>query len=115
MVNDFTNFGRVYKIVVQADTSYRDSVDATRFIFVRNAKGELIPLDTLITLTQTTGAAKISRYNGIRSVCFDANVGDGFSTGQALDALEVVVEEIASNSICSIAKRAVGNIWRVIS
>lgn len=97
-VNDFTSFGRVYKVVVQADTSYRDSVDATRFIFVRNAKGELIPLDTLVTLTPTTGAAQISRYNGVRSVSFDANVGDGFSTGQALDALEAVVEEIAPNT-----------------
>lgn len=97
-VNDFTSFGRVYKVVVQADTRYRDSVDSTRFIFVRNAQGALVPLSTLVTLTQTTGAAQISRYNGVRSVNFDANVGEGFSTGQALEALEAVVEEVAPNT-----------------
>ncbi len=97
-VNDFTSFGRVYKVVVQADTRYRDSVDSTRFIFVRNAGGELVPLDTLITLTKTSGAAQISRYNGVRCVNFDGNVGEGFSTGQALDALEEVVEEVAPNT-----------------
>ncbi len=97
-VNDFTSFGRVYKVVVQADTRYRDSVDSTRFIFVRNAQGALVPLSTLVTLTKTSGAAQISRYNGVRCVNFDGNVGEGFSTGQALDALEEVVEEVAPNT-----------------
>lgn len=97
-VNDFTSFGRVYKVVLQADTNFRNSVDAVKFLFVKNASGELIPLDTLVTLTQTTGAAQISRYNGVRSVSFDANVGDGFSTSQALDALEAVVEEVAPDT-----------------
>ena len=97
-VNDFTSFGRVYKVVLQAESSYRDSIDATKFIFVRNASGELVPLDTFVTLTNTTGAAQISRYNGVRCVNFDGNVGKGFSTGQALDALEEVVEEISPNT-----------------
>ncbi len=97
-VNDFTSFGRVYKVVMQAETSYRDSVDVTKFLFVRNADGNLVPLDTLVTLTRTAGASQISRYNGMRCVNFDGNVGEGYSTGQALDTLEEVVEEVAPNT-----------------
>lgn len=76
-VNDFTGFGHVYKVVLQADSSYRDS---------------------LVTLTKTTGASQISRYNCVRCVNFEGNVGEGFSTEQALDAMEEVVEEIAPNT-----------------
>ena len=94
-VNDFTSFGHVYKVVLQAETNYRNTIDATHFLFVRNAAGELVPLDTFVTLTPTTGASQISRYNGVRCVGFDANVGEGFSTGQAMDAFEEVVNEVA--------------------
>ena len=97
-VNDFTDFGHVYKVVLQADSSYRDSFDAAKFLFVRNENGELVPLDSLVTLTKTTGVSQISRYNCVRCVNFEGNVGEGFSTGQALDALEEVVEEIAPNT-----------------
>lgn len=97
-VNDFTSFGRVYKVVLQAESGYRDSVDVTKFLFVRNADGNLVPLDTLVTLTRTAGASQITRYNGMRCVAFDGNVSKGYSTGQALDALEEVVEEIAPNT-----------------
>ncbi|MBR1804933.1 MAG: efflux RND transporter permease subunit, partial [Selenomonadaceae bacterium] len=94
-VNDFTSFGHVYKVVVQAESNFRDSIDATKFIFVRNESGSLVPLDSLINLQRTTGVAQLSRYNGVRCVSFSANVGEGFSSGEALDALEQVVEEVA--------------------
>ena len=94
-VNDFTSFGHVYKVVVQAETDYRSTIDAAHFLFVRNANGDLLPLDTLVTFTRTAGASQISRYNGVRCVSFEANVGDGFSTSQALDAMEEVVNEVA--------------------
>ena len=94
-VNDFTNFGHVYKVVVQAESNFRDSIDATKFIFVRNESGSFVPLDSLVTLQRTTGVAQTSRYNGVRCVNFNANVGEGFSSGEALDALEQVVEEVA--------------------
>lgn len=97
-VNDFTGFGHVYKVVLQADSSYRDSFDAARFLFVRNENGELVPLDSLVTLTKTTGVSQISRYNCVHCVNFEGNVGEGFSTEQALDAMEEVVEEIAPNT-----------------
>ncbi len=97
-VNDFSRFGRVYKVVMQAEAGYRDSVDVAKFLYVRNAAGGLVPLDTLVTLTRTTGVSQISRYNGMRCVNFDGNVGEGFSTGQALDALEEVVETVAPDT-----------------
>ena len=97
-INDFSRFGRVYKVVMQAEAGYRDSVDVAKFLYVRNAAGGLVPLDTLVTLTRTTGVSQISRYNGVRCVNFDANVSEGFSSGEALAALEAVVEEVAPNT-----------------
>ena len=97
-VNDFTDFGHVYKVVVQAEPNFRDSIASTKFIFVRNESGAFVPLDSLVNLQRTTGVAQISRYNGVRSVSFNANVGEGFSSGEALDALEAVVEEVAPDT-----------------
>ena len=64
-VNDFTSFGRVYKVVMQAETGYRNSIDTARFIFVRNENGELIPLDTLVTLTRAAIEATTERLRPI--------------------------------------------------
>ena len=97
-INDFTRFGHVYKVVVQAESNFRDSIESARFIFVRNESGALVPLDSLVTLQRTTGVSQISRYNGVRCVNFNANVGEGYSTGEALDALEEVVEEVAPDT-----------------
>lgn len=67
-VNDFTQFGRSYKVIVQADTSYRSQADSLKFISVKSSSGKMVPLDTLLTSSMTTGPSSITRFNGVRSV-----------------------------------------------
>ena len=65
-VNDFTQFGRSYKVIVQADTSYRSQADSLKFISVKSSSGKMVPLDTLLTSSITTGPSSITRFNLIR-------------------------------------------------
>lgn len=94
-VNDFIRFGHVYKVVVQADTDYRDKAAALRFLFVRNSNNEMVPLDALVKANIASGPASITRYNGTRSVHFELVPGEGYSTGEAMDAMERLVKEVA--------------------
>ncbi|SFA68955.1 efflux RND transporter permease subunit [Selenomonas ruminantium] len=94
-VNDFVRFGQVYKVIVQADTPFRDGMEALRFLFVRNSDGVMVPLDTLVKAKRSSGPANISRYDGVRSVHFEVSAGDGYSSGEAMDAMEEVVHGAA--------------------
>ena len=92
-VNDFNMFNRNYKVMVQADNSYRSDVQALRFINVRSADGVMIPLDTLVTAKLTTDTSIISRFNGARSIQINGSVGSGYSSGQTLAAMETLAKE----------------------
>ena len=94
-VNDFNQFGRSYKVMMQSDTLYRNEVDSAKFIFLKNDKGAMVPLNTLIKPSLSTGASIISRFNGTRAVQIQGSVGDGYSSGQAMAAAEEVVRELA--------------------
>ena len=94
-VNDFNRFGRTYKVMLQSDTTYRNEVEAAKFVFVRNNIGTMIPIDTLLNPRVNTGASIISRFNASRSITFQGNPADGYSSGQALTAIEEVVRENA--------------------
>ncbi|MHC1760912.1 MAG: efflux RND transporter permease subunit [Negativicutes bacterium] len=94
-VNDFNMFGRTYKAIMQADTMFRNEADMTRFIYVRSSNGSMIPLDTLLTPKMTTAPSVISRFNAARSIQINGSVGAGYSSGQALAAMEKLAKEIA--------------------
>lgn len=94
-VNDFNEFGRTFKVVVQADTAYRSDVDGLRFMFVRNSKGEMIPLDSLLKPVETTGANVVHRFNAAKAIPIQGNAGSGYSSAQAMNAIEEVTREIA--------------------
>ena len=94
-VNDFNRFGRTYKVMLQSDTQYRDVVDASKFIFVKSASGAMVPLDTLITAKMSTSPSIISRFNNARSIEIQGNAGSGYSSGQAMTAMEDIVKEVA--------------------
>ena len=90
-VNDFNRFGRTYKVVLQSDTSYRSEAEAAKFVFVKSSTGTLVPLDTLLRPRLDTGAPIISRFNSARSIAIQGNEAPGYSSGQAMAALEEVV------------------------
>lgn len=94
-VNDFNRFGRTYKVVLQSDIQYRNEADATKFVFVRSNTGTLVPLDTLLKPKVQTGATVISRFNGARSITLQGSPASGYSSGQAMDAIQEVAREKA--------------------
>ena len=94
-VNDFNQFGRTYKVMLQSDTLYRNEAESAKFIYVKGNDGQKVPLDTLITPRRSTGPTQISRFNMARAVQIQGNAGQGYSSGQALTAIEEVVREEA--------------------
>lgn len=94
-VNDFNLFGRTYKVMLQADKKYRTGPESTRFIYVKNSAGDLIPLNTLLKPKLETGASVISRFNAAKSITIQGNPADGYSSGQAMNAIEEVTNQIA--------------------
>ena len=91
-VNDFNRFGRSYKVMLQADNDYRSSTDQMKFIFVKSSKGTMVPLDTLLRPKLTSGPSSISRFNGTRSIQITGQTGNGYSSGQAMNAIKEVVQ-----------------------
>ena len=93
-VNDFTQFGRSYKVIVQADTSYRSQADSLNFISVKSSSGKMVPLDTLLTSSMTTGPSSITRFNGVRSVTIQGSAASGYSSGEAMAAAEEAAKSV---------------------
>ncbi|MEL7451172.1 MAG: efflux RND transporter permease subunit, partial [Pseudomonadota bacterium] len=93
-VNDFNRFGRLYKVYVQAEPEYRDSDEKLRFFYVRNSEGEMVPLSTLATTSRTQGAEFTNRFNLFRAATLTGQPTEGYSSAQALAALEEVATEV---------------------
>ena len=92
-VNDFNRFGRLYKVYVQAEPEYRDSEDGIRMFYVRNDQGDMVPLSTLVTTSRTQGAEFTNRFNLYRSAEVSGQPAAGYSSAQALAALEEVEQQ----------------------
>ena len=87
-VNDFDFNNRSYRVYVQADQASRMRPSDLRKFYVRSASGQMIPLDNLITIDQSSGPQVISHYNLFRSAEIDGLPAPGVSSGQALTAME---------------------------
>ena len=96
-VNDFNQFGRTYKVVLQSDIAYRSEAESAKFVFVKSSSGTMIPLDTLIKPKVTTGPTQISRFNGARSLTFQGSAGAGYSSGEAMAAITEIVHKHAGS------------------
>jgi len=92
-VNDFNRFGRLYKVYVQAEPEYRGSENGIRSFYVRNAEGSMVPLSTLVSTERTQGPEFTTRFNLFRSAELTGQPAAGYSSAQALDALEEVAKE----------------------
>ena len=93
-VNDINSFGRVWKVVMQADPSHRTSADDMRFFFVRSNEGGMVPLNTLVKAKNENTSVIMTRYNGTSAIKIAGDPADGYSTGQAMAALEEVAAEV---------------------
>jgi HAE1 family hydrophobic/amphiphilic exporter-1 len=93
-VNDFNRFGRVYKVFLQAEPDYRRSVKDLGLFYVRGPKGDMIPLDTLMSTSPTAGPEFTNRFNLYRSAEVTGIPAPGYSSAQAMKALEEVAAEV---------------------
>jgi hydrophobe/amphiphile efflux-1 (HAE1) family protein len=89
-INDLTLYGRTFRVLAQADTNYRTNIQNIGQYFVRNQAGTMVPLSTLTTYKVIENAPLISHYNLFRSAEVDGNSAPGYSSGDALNALEEV-------------------------
>ncbi len=89
-VNDFNRFGRVYKVYVQAEPEFRRSPEQLGLFFVRSAAGDMVPLNTLLSTGPTSGPEFTNRFNLFRSAEISGAPAPGYSSAQALTALEEV-------------------------
>jgi hydrophobe/amphiphile efflux-1 (HAE1) family protein len=87
-VNDFNRFGRTYQVVAQADAPFRDRPEDIRELKTRNASGEMVPLGSLLTVRESFGPERVTRYNGYPSADIQGNPAPGVSSGQAIAEME---------------------------
>ena len=92
-VSNYNKFGKMYRVMLQADPKYRlDQMDLNN-MFVRNGT-EMAPLSQFVTLTKTEGAEIKNRFNLFSSISVNVNVADGYSTGEAQKAIAEVAEQM---------------------
>lgn len=93
-VNDFNRFGRTWKVVMQASPEFRKSASDMSFFYVRSTQGEMIPLSTLVNYVEDESVPSVTRFNGASAFKIAGSPADGYSTGQAMTALQEVAEEV---------------------
>jgi HAE1 family hydrophobic/amphiphilic exporter-1 len=93
-VNQFNRFGRQWKVYIQAEPEYRTSADRINDFFVRNSKGEMTPLASLVTIKRVSGPEYTNRFNLFRCIQINGSPAPGYSSGQAMAAMEQVSKEV---------------------
>ncbi|MGE5190916.1 MAG: efflux RND transporter permease subunit, partial [Deltaproteobacteria bacterium] len=98
-VNDFNLFGRTWQVIVQADQTYRNEVEDVKRLRVRNAKGRMVPLGSLVNVRMIGGPLVLTRYNMYPAAAIQGNTASGVSTGQALGIMESVARREFPDSV----------------
>ena len=93
-VNDFTKFGKVFRVFVQADKEYRSSKDDISKLFVKNVKGDMVPLSALVHVKEIIGPQNLTHYNLYRSIQINGAPSPGYSSGDAMKAMEEIAHRV---------------------
>lgn len=97
-INDINNFGRTWKVVMQADEKYRTGVEDMRYFFVRSNDGKSIPLNTLVKPTPKNSSVVMTRFNGASAIKISGDPASAYSSGQAMAAIEEVAKQVLPNT-----------------
>ncbi len=97
VVGQFSQFSRIWWVVLQADASYRMNPSDFDKVFIRSKSGANVPLSALITTRYVASPKLISRFNGFPAVKITGSQAEGYSSGQALAAMEAVAKEVLTN------------------
>jgi HAE1 family hydrophobic/amphiphilic exporter-1 len=93
-VNQFNRFGRQWKVYLQAEPEYRVSADKINSFYVRNSEGEMTPLGALVNIRRVSGPEYTNRFNLFRSIQINGSPAPGYSSGEAMAAMEQVAAEV---------------------
>lgn len=95
-VNDFTRIGKIFRVIIQADTSYRMTPESLGELYVRSNTGQMIPLSTLAKVVRTSGPESIKRQNGFLAASMNMVAAQGHSTGDVIRAVEETADLLPS-------------------
>ncbi|WP_297440431.1 efflux RND transporter permease subunit [Sulfurimonas sp.] len=93
-INDFTKFGKVFRVFVQADKAYRSSKEDISKLFVKNNADKMVPLNALISIKEITGPQNLTHYNLYRSIQINGAAAPGYSSGDAMQAMQEIAKEV---------------------
>ena len=121
-VNDFTRFGRLYKTYLQAEPQYRSKESDINNFFIKNNKGDMVPLATLVDILPVTGPEYTTRFNLYRSAEVTGAPAPGYTSEEAMNALEEVAAEVlppdmgyAWNAMSFQEKKASGSLGAILT
>jgi HAE1 family hydrophobic/amphiphilic exporter-1 len=106
-VNQFNRFGRVWKVFVEAEPQYRTKAKDVGQFYVTNKNGAMVPLSTLVDMQRAFGPEYTTRFNEYRSIEIFASPAPGYSTGDAMNAIQQVADQVLP--------REMGTAWNGIS
>ncbi len=98
-VNDFNLYGRVFRVMMQADEEYRSNINSIDKVYVKTASGSSAPLSSIIKIEPTTGPYDITRFNMYKSIQIQGNPAKGQSSGDAIKEMEKLSKENLPNDI----------------
>ena len=98
-VNDFNQFGKTYRVVVQADAAFRTNAEDIATLKTRNKAGEMVPLSTLLKVTNSYGPDRAMRYNAFPAADINGAAAPGYSSGQAQAAMERIINDTVPRGI----------------
>ncbi|WP_457337806.1 efflux RND transporter permease subunit [Rhizobacter sp. P5_C2] len=98
-INDFNKFGRTYQVIAQADAPFRSDASAIGQFKVRNAANEMVPLGSLVNVSNTYGPDRVERYNSYMAADFNGGPAPGVSSGQAQDIMAKLAAETLPRGI----------------
>lgn len=90
---DFNRFSRQYGVYMQSDIQYREAPESFNSIFVKNQAGEMVPINTIVTLEQAYGPEVVNRYNLYNAAKVNVTPAPGYSTGDVMQKIEELTEE----------------------
>ncbi|WP_404318066.1 efflux RND transporter permease subunit [Malaciobacter canalis] len=100
-VNDFNKYGKTYRVFLQADQDYRTEKNSINNFFVKNTKGDIVPLSAIVDIKRTSGVSTITHFNSYQSIAINGvhNVKGGYSSGDAITAIEQIAKETLGSEV----------------
>jgi len=93
-INDFTKFGKVFRVFMQADKNFRSSKEDINKLFVKNKDGKMVPLSAIITVKEIKGPSNLTHYNLYRNIQLNGVAAPGHSSGEAMNAMERIAKKV---------------------